>query len=67
MSETGFLEECCWTLERQDCKGKGCRCRCHRPLTTHRLESYCAPGGKCSMIHPCHHPGCTIPPDRHPT
>lgn len=30
-SETGYLESCCWTFERQHCPGARCACRCHRP------------------------------------
>lgn len=29
MSETGYLESCCWTFVRQHCPGAGCSCKCH--------------------------------------
>ncbi len=26
---TGYLEDCCWTWIRDQCRGNGCACRCH--------------------------------------
>lgn len=26
---TGYLEDCCWTWLRDQCRGKGCACLCH--------------------------------------
>lgn len=43
MSETGYIEECCWTDIRQFCKGVGCVCICHLtppppPVCGHEAE-----------------------------
>ena len=31
-TETGYIESCCWTYERQYCPGPKCACRCHAAM-----------------------------------
>jgi hypothetical protein len=63
-----YSEECCWDYPRDQCLGvaRGCACRCHRVVADHPLRAFCAPATSCSMVHPCHEPGCTLRPEQHP-
>lgn len=60
-----LTEACCFNYPRDHCVGRRCPCGCHT-VADHPLQAFCAPATSCPLVHPCHVPGCKIPPEWHP-